>query len=655
MSKEDYEKGKQLLNEKNFKKAIESFQKCYMGKFNELRALLYMIDCYLELNNNTKGKELIDKVRELDQNNSIVYYYSGKYWLNLKEYDKAYKDFNAYIENNRLSDHQSIIVYEILHDIKMKQSVYNTALGHIQYAGCFETNTKSIKRKIKEFKAMNKLNKYENIIAQLEFLSIEKETIDIKEQIMLEKAIALSSYDNDENNTSKFTECIQICNESIPHNQKFYYPLACCLYKLKKYSKASEAIDKFILIEPDSSDAYLFQGLIYHKLKQQKSAYVSFQQAVKHDSKCYHAYLEMVKLLLSIQKFKEALGEMKDCIPTQEETQMALKFLLKKAEVYYILDMKKEGNLLMDQIGEFLRDNNIESKINMKSLEEALSSYFILFHLKGGYSVNDFDIGTEELGKGGYGLVTKGKLNNIDVAVKEYIIKEEKPKAKITLLINCIDEMKSMEDLSANTNILHLVTMFYLNEKIYILTEYCDGGNLSKLIHDTSIEFPFQRRVEILLQVAEGLKYLHSFPRPFIHYDIKPLNILLVKKYNQNGYNKIKICDFGLCKTSFVFNPQGTPAYIAPELLLTRSHSSKVDVYSFGITMWEVFTRTQPYKDINFNDITSRVITKHRPDTNRYDHTATTEIKQLISECFSQEESSRPTMEQIVIRLKKMI
>lgn len=654
MSQADYDEGKSHYASKNYYKAIESFQKCLQNNFNSQRALIYLCECNLELLNLDQLKECIDKIIQLDPKNTQVYYYLGKYEFNRKHYDKAYEHLMNYVEKNRLSDSQNIAAYESLCDCKMKQGIYNSALEHIDYAGYFDIKdkTKKLMHTIKKVQSMNHLEKYEDVIQRINSLSLKDEQREIQDQLMLQKAIALARFDK----TDTFEECFNICLDYSQVNKDFLYPFAICYLQTDNLDSALETCQDFLKHKSDSDEGFLLLGQIYAKKGKTNEALRSFSKAISINSRLFNAYLEIANILVQQKKYNDAFNQIKSIEPRQEETLMALLFLLTKADVYYNLNCTKEANIIMDQVGELLRDNDIENKIANNILSEALEKYFELFHLKGGYYLSEFDKGTEELGKGGFGKVTKGVLKKRDVAVKQYLIDPVKRKEKgmTKFFIDCINEMKIHEELN-HPNILKLITVFYVDDLIYIITELCAGGNLHALVHNTSLEFPFKNRIEILIQITDGLRYMHSFKKPYIHHDVKSLNVLLINPYNKNGTNSIKICDFGLTKNTWVYNTCGTPAYIPPELIMSKNHTEKVDVYSFGIMMWEMFTRTSPFKDLDPKDLAPRIINNMRPDQNLYESLTTQAVKALIEKCWAQEMTSRPTMNEVYEALKKMI
>lgn len=85
-------------------------------------------------------------------------------------------------------------------------------------------------------------------------------------------------------------------------------------------------------------------------------------------------------------------------------------------------------------------------------------------------------------------------------------------------------------------------------------------------------------------------------PNPLIHRDLKPPNLLLI-----NGGRKLKICDFGTVadKATMMTNNKGSAAWMAPEVFEGSTYTEKCDVYSWGIILWEVLSREQPFKRLN--------------------------------------------------------
>ena len=101
--------------------------------------------------------------------------------------------------------------------------------------------------------------------------------------------------------------------------------------------------------------------------------------------------------------------------------------------------------------------------------------------------------------------------------------------------------------------------------------------------------------------IVEGMKYLHMLRKRVVHNDLKPANVLLDHK------GVPKICDFGMSKmknssrasSSVNIKPGGTLAYNAPELLRPPFQGGhKIDIWAFGILVWELFTEQKPFEGL---------------------------------------------------------
>ncbi|XP_074270760.1 receptor-like kinase TMK3 [Silene latifolia] len=197
-----------------------------------------------------------------------------------------------------------------------------------------------------------------------------------------------------------------------------------------------------------------------------------------------------------------------------------------------------------------------------------------------------------ELGRGGFGVVYKGELEDgTKIAVKRMEAGVISSKAS--------DEFKAEIDVLSKVRHRHLVSLLGYsiegNEKILVY-EYMPQGALSRhLFHWKTFNLEplsWKRRLNIALDVARGMEYLHSLAhQSFIHRDLKPSNILLGDDF------KAKVADFGLVKLapdqgkqSVVTRLAGTFGYLAPEYAVTGKITTKVDVFSFGVVLMELLT-----------------------------------------------------------------
>ena len=124
-----------------------------------------------------------------------------------------------------------------------------------------------------------------------------------------------------------------------------------------------------------------------------------------------------------------------------------------------------------------------------------------------------------------------------------------------------------------------------------MLMEYIDGHNLKK--HITDRDLSMDQMTHICIELCHGLDYLHQ--HKIIHRDIKPANFL----FSRDG-KQIKIVDFGLSKSSASWRMRwmketgGTRTYMSPEQLSKRSLDERSDIFSFGITMFELYSGRHP-------------------------------------------------------------
>ncbi|XP_049535698.1 mitogen-activated protein kinase kinase kinase 7 [Anopheles darlingi] len=240
------------------------------------------------------------------------------------------------------------------------------------------------------------------------------------------------------------------------------------------------------------------------------------------------------------------------------------------------------------------------------------------------------------VGKGSFGTVIKAKWRNKYVAVK-YIEDISEQHAFIT-------EVSHLSRV-AHPNIIELYGACTEMPHVCLVMEYADGGSLHKVLH--SRPRPVYKAAHAMSwarQCAEGVAYLHDMtPRPMIHRDLKPPNLLLV-----NNGTVLKICDFGTVtdKATLMTNNKGSAAWMAPEVFEGSTYTEKCDVFSWGIILWEVIAREQPFKHIDTSfAIMWRVHQGSRPPLIE---NCPKPIEQLMVRCWSQNPAHRPSMKEVV-------
>ncbi|XP_011090307.1 receptor protein kinase TMK1 [Sesamum indicum] len=211
-----------------------------------------------------------------------------------------------------------------------------------------------------------------------------------------------------------------------------------------------------------------------------------------------------------------------------------------------------------------------------------------------------------ELGRGGFGVVYKGELEDgTKLAVKRMVVGAMSNKA--------LDEFQSEIAVLSQVRHRHLVSLLGYsvegNERLLVY-EYMPQGALSRHLFrwkSLGLEpLSWTRRLNIALDVARGVEYLHTLAhQSFIHRDLKSSNILLDDDF------RAKVSDFGLVKLapdrerSVATRLAGTFGYLAPEYAVTGKVTTKVDVFSFGVVLMELLTGLV-------------ALDEQRPEENRY-------------------------------------
>lgn len=190
-----------------------------------------------------------------------------------------------------------------------------------------------------------------------------------------------------------------------------------------------------------------------------------------------------------------------------------------------------------------------------------------------------------------------------------------------------------------------------MDPEFCLLTEFMSRGSLFDIIGDEKLDFNWSRKVSIALDVAKGLLYLHSRQPPIVHRDIKSLNVLVTKDW------KATVADFGLTKIkdkAMLATRCGSPAWSAPEVLRGEPYDEKADVFSYGIVLWEILSRSRPYPTLDPMQLIGQIAFQKpslRPPIPECD---CSEMIDLMIRCWHDVPNVRPTFELIVEQLKEI-
>lgn len=247
--------------------------------------------------------------------------------------------------------------------------------------------------------------------------------------------------------------------------------------------------------------------------------------------------------------------------------------------------------------------------------------------------------------KGNFGSVYYGKVRELPTAIKVLNDASLTPKALETFQ----REVEIVRN-NAHPNIVRYLGVCAEPGNFIIVMEFIPGGNLQQLLESDRNISLFSLLV-IAKDVALGMNWLHRAKPQIIHRDLKLTNVLL------DDNMSAKICDFGLSQEKFspylrdpATGAKGTPLWMAPEVLRLEPFNEKCDVYSFGILLWCLVTRREPFDEFTqFEPFFNAVCYQHvrpqlPPDT--YPRLAN-----LIQTCWAPHSKSRPSFTDIIQEL----
>ncbi|KAM6401328.1 serine/threonine-protein kinase Nek1 isoform 12-T12 [Pluvialis apricaria] len=249
-------------------------------------------------------------------------------------------------------------------------------------------------------------------------------------------------------------------------------------------------------------------------------------------------------------------------------------------------------------------------------------------------------IKVRKIGEGSFGkaILVKAKENG-----QQYVIKE----INISKMSNKERE-ESRREVAVLANVKHPNIVLYResfeeNGCLYIVMDYCEGGDLFKKINaQKGILFSEDQILDWFVQICLALKHIHD--RKILHRDIKSQNIFLTKD------GTIQLGDFGIAR---VLNSTaelartciGTPYYLSPEICQNKPYNNKSDIWALGCVLYEMCTLKHAFEAGNMKNLVLKIISGPFPPISMH---YSYDLRNLLSQLFKRNPRNRPSVNSIL-------
>ena len=242
-----------------------------------------------------------------------------------------------------------------------------------------------------------------------------------------------------------------------------------------------------------------------------------------------------------------------------------------------------------------------------------------------------------ELGRGGMGVVYKAHEESLNrfVAIKvlgEHLEEDDEYVQRF------VREAQSAAALS-HPNIVQIYSISEDQGHHYFAMEYVQGTSVQRMIQTRGKLTP-PDAARLILQAASGLQDAHA--QDVIHRDIKPANLMVTDR------GLVKIADFGLALMGGAANRltatgmlMGTPGYLSPEQCLDQSPDQRTDIYSLGVTFFEMVTGTMPFRADSPLALLKLIVEVEPPDVRELNPEVDDELRAIISKMLDKERENR--------------
>ncbi len=255
----------------------------------------------------------------------------------------------------------------------------------------------------------------------------------------------------------------------------------------------------------------------------------------------------------------------------------------------------------------------------------------------------------EKIGTGGMSDVYKGKDHKLNRFVAVKVLKQEFGENE-----NFVSKFRIEAQAAAglmHPNIVNVYDVGEENDIHYIVMELVEGITLKKYI-EKKARLSVKEAISIAIQVSMGIEAAHN--NHIIHRDIKPQNIIISKE------GKVKVTDFGIAKAAtsntITSNVMGSVHYTSPEQARGGYSDEKSDIYSLGITMFEMLTGRVPFNGETTVAIAIKHIQEELPSPREYISEIPVSVEQIVYKCCQKSPDRRyQSMGELIVDLKQSL
>jgi len=215
-------------------------------------------------------------------------------------------------------------------------------------------------------------------------------------------------------------------------------------------------------------------------------------------------------------------------------------------------------------------------------------------------------------------IISHGKFQDICVTVKRF-----SEGSNISAFSEELDVLQKVR----HPNVMNIFGAFISGAGQPTVIMEAVHDSLRNIIDGPSTDFSGTKKHRILVQLANALTHLHSAHPPISHGNLTPSNIFITKDWT------VKLGNF-----KSQFTKQNSSKWTAPELLLNSSYTSKADVYSFSLIMWEILSQQHCFQEIPMAQLSEQVVNNLRPSVSHFSSPTT----KLLLQCWASDPNERP-------------